>query len=338
MTGWHSTVTLALIGLLAQGSIQSPSANLATVEGVVVKLGTREPLSGARVQLERERDEIRVDQSPDQLGGAPPLPESHFAATTGPDGRFAIEHVPPGSYRLYAFQSGGYVPAEYGQHSPRGRGTIFDLVAGQKMTDVQLALTPTGSISGRVYDRDGEPAGRAIVQALRPYYRDGTRALTIVQSVLTNDRGQYRLFWLPPGRYYVTAKSGQEQIAPPTATGFGAIGSGVRITEPARSVTFEQASSPLVRNRTLATGEVIEEIHVPVYYPGTTDPVTAAGIDLRLGGNADGMDISVSAGSVRTHHIRGFVTNGATGQPLARASVLAVPRTFDPSLVVPSDR
>ena len=94
-----------------------------------------------------------------------------------------IENIPPGEYRLYATRTGGYVPGEYGQRTPTGRGISFELGAGEKKTDIQLSLTPTGSISGRVYDRDGEPAGRATVQALRPYYRDGRRALTIVQSV-----------------------------------------------------------------------------------------------------------------------------------------------------------
>ena len=64
----------------------------------------------------------------------------------------------------------------------------------------QLAMSPTGSISGRVYDRDGEPLGNAQVMAMRPDYKNGRRTLTIVQMVATVDRGEYRFFWLaPPG-------------------------------------------------------------------------------------------------------------------------------------------
>jgi hypothetical protein len=87
----------------------------------------------------------------------------------------------------------------------------------------------------------------------------------------------------------------------------------------------------------LPTGEVVEETQVPVYYPGTTEATTAARIDLRSGGNADGIDIPIAAGPVRTRHVRGFVTNQMTGQPLALAQVLAVPRTSYPSVVVPND-
>jgi carboxypeptidase family protein len=319
------------IALLALLGTQQPSTAPATIEGVVVKTGTREPLAGAKIQLDRERGDLsrREEDQPPPVPGAPPPPppEFHFGATTRLDGKFVIENVPPGEYRLYATHPGGYVPGEYGQRTPTGRGVILELAGGEKKTDIQLSLTPTGSISGRVYDRDGEPAGRATVQALRPYYRDGRRALTIVQSVATNDRGEYRLFWLPPGRYYVTAKSGDEQNSRQ-----------VRITEPARFVTFEQASSPLVRSRTLPTGEVVEETQVAVYYPGTTEVTGAAPIDLRSGGNADGIDIPVAAGPVRTWHIRGFVTDPLKGQPVVEAQILAIPRTSDPAFFIPNDR
>jgi hypothetical protein len=319
---------IALLALLAWPGAQPASTGPAAIAGVVIKTGTREPLAGARIQLDRERGRPGAgeENEPPPAPGAQP-PEFHFTATTGADGRFAIENIPPGEYRLYATRTGGYVPGEYGQRSPTGRGIGLGLRPGEKKTDIQLSLTPTGSISGRIYDRDGEPAGRTTVQALRPYYRDGNRALTIVQSVVANDRGEYRLFWLPPGRYYVTAKPGGEQD-----------GRQVRITDPARFVTFEQASAPHVRSRTLATGEVIEETQLAVYYPGATEVSGATPIDLRSGGSADGIDIAVGAGSVRTRHIRGVVTEPAIGQPVVQAQVMAVPRTSDPSLVIPSDQ
>ena len=83
---------------------------------------------------------------------------------------------------------------------------------------------------------------------------------------------------------------------------------------------------------------MIEETQVAVYYPGTTEVNGAAPIDLRSGGSADGIDIPVAAGPVRTRHIRGVVTEPANGQPVAQAQVLAVPRTSDPSFVIPNDQ
>ena len=66
-------------------------------------------------------------------------------------------------------------------------------------------MTLTGSISGRVTDAGGEPIAHAFVMALQPWYQKGQRRLAFVQAVQTNDLGEYRLFWLPPGRYFIAA-------------------------------------------------------------------------------------------------------------------------------------
>lgn len=297
-----------LIALLAQiPAAAQPSQGSATVEGVVVQSGTGQPVSRASVQLFRW-------MPPGPRGGPPTSERSEpdlndlrsYSATTASDGRFSFDNIKPGEYRLLAMRS-GWVPAEFGQRSPTSVGISFELSAGQRMQGVQLALTPTGSISGRVFDRDG-PVGKLQVQALRPIYRDGRRTLTIVQSVQTNDRGEYRLFWLPPGQYFVTAKPISE----------GTTGA-VYISEPTRIGTFEQASSPIITTRTLPSGEVVEESQLPVYYPGTTDVNGAAHVDLRAGASADGMDIGITAGPVRTRHLRGIAL--ANGQPAAVAGI-----------------
>jgi hypothetical protein len=317
-------VLFALLTPAPAASQQSQGS--ATVEGAVVQLGTGQPLAGARVQLFRAYPVGPRGGPPLPDAGPPPDLEEHTprSVTTAQDGRFLFENIKPGEYRLVAARSGGYVPAEFGQRSPTGVGISFELAAGQKMQGIQLALTPTGSISGRVYDQDG-PIGKLQVQALRPIYRDGKRTLTIVQSVQTNDRGEYRLFWLPPGQYYVTAKP----------FGEGVLGA-VYISEPTRLGTFEQASGPILTTRTLPNGEVVEETQLPVYYPGTTDATSAARVDLRAGASADGLDIAITTGPVRTRHLRGVAL--ANGQPAALAGIKAIPRASDPSLIIATGR
>ena len=172
-------------------------------------------MSGARVQLFRAHPVGPPgDARPEGRGAPPPDIDDlkPYAAVTSQDGRFSFENVKPGEYRLVALKSGGFVPGEFGQRSSTGTGISFELSPGQQMRGVQLFLTPTGSISGRVYDREG-PLGKLQVQALRPIYREGQRTLTIVQSVLTDDRGEYRLFWLPPGPYYVRARPFNDRAA-----------------------------------------------------------------------------------------------------------------------------
>ena len=192
-------LVMALIALLTRVALPTPQAP-ASIEGLVIKLGTGEPFPNAGVQLNLEV--APSDDRPDIL----PRQDFHRSVKSDRNGRFIFENVAPGNYRLIATYEGGYVPAEYGQRSPTGQGTSFEIAAGQKMTGVQLAMSPTGSISGRVYDRNGEPLGNGQVMAMRQVYKNGRRALTIVQIVATDDRGEYRLFWLAPGRYYVSAK------------------------------------------------------------------------------------------------------------------------------------
>jgi hypothetical protein len=284
-------------------------------------LGSGDAIAGAAVQLKRE------GQAPDS---------ENPKAVTGADGKFTLSDVPPGRYRLYATRSGGpYVPVEYGQRTPTGEGIAFDLAAAQKMTGVQLAMSATSSISGRIYDEDGEPLGKAQVQALRSVYRDGRRVMTIVQSVETNDRGEYRLFWLAPGRYFVSAKPDIPQMPSDFARPESASMSIVHISDAERFGAYQQASTPIVTKRRLRTGEIIEETSVPVLFPGTLDAATARPIDLAPATNTGGVDFSVGAGRIATHHIRGRVFNADDGQPLPDVIIQAAPRGTEPLISIP---
>src|SRR5262245_33948323 len=225
---------MVLIGLVSRIGL-APQQPRASIEGVVVKLGTGEPLANANVQLNLE------DSQPgERLGGRPrPREDFHRTAKSDRTGRFIFENVTPGTYRLIATYEGGYVPAEFGQRSPTEQGASFDIAAGQKMTGVQLAMSPTGAVSGRVYGINGEPLGKAQVMAMRQVYKDGRRTLTIVQMVATDDRGEYRLFWLAPGRYYVSARPDITELAMNLGQPNSYNAPAVRITPPMRFGTFE---------------------------------------------------------------------------------------------------
>src|SRR6185295_12880415 len=78
--------------------------------------------------------------------------------------------------------------------------------AGSTIDNIRLVLTATGTISGRVFDNSGEPLANVPVQALKYSYEDGQRTLTQVKIDQTNDLGEFRLFWLPPGQYTISAQ------------------------------------------------------------------------------------------------------------------------------------
>jgi hypothetical protein len=189
-------------------------------------------------------------------------------------------------------------------------------------------MTQTGSISGRIFDRDGEPASSISVQALRLTYSTfgGSSfvrpSLTIAQSAQSNDLGEYRLFWLPPGRYYVTARLG---------------GASSLVNSPADRISNAvYASSPILTQRT-ENGELIEESNRSVYYPGSTDAAAASPIDLGFNSNVSGIDLILAA-PVPTRHVRGFAVNSVTGRVAADALVVVAPRNVTHDMAVSAGR
>jgi protocatechuate 3,4-dioxygenase beta subunit len=186
-----------------------------------------------------------------------------------------------------------------------------------------MEMAPTGTLAGRVLDADGEPMSQVLVMALQEQYVEGRRVLKLMQAIPTDDRGDYRFFSTPPGRYYLAARVSDFR--------FEARGSQVLAGRMAGS---ELASEPYVIRTNLPNGEVLEETYRLVYFDGALNPETAKFIDLLPGANLAGMNISVGIGKTAVHHIRGLLINNTTGQPAAGRRVLAVPREPSPNLLV----
>jgi hypothetical protein len=56
-------------------------------------------------------------------------------------------------------------------------------------------------------DEEGEPAVNATVQAFRQQYVNGKKQLAFASQANTNDLGEYRVFGLKPGRYWIAANA-----------------------------------------------------------------------------------------------------------------------------------
>ena len=327
-----------LIALAGARQAQPPRAP-SSIEGVVLKHGTTEPLANAVVQLNLEISDDRSQQvERDSLPDIAPENLFHRKVLTDSNGRFLFEDVTPGAYRLIStYEAGGYVPTEYGQRYPTGEGIPFEIVAGQKMAGIQLAMSPTGAISGRVYDRDGEPVGKAQVLALRPIYKNGHRSLTIVQSVVSDDRGDYRLYWLAPGLYFVAAKPDAAEFPMNMGMANSVNTPMLHIAPPTRFGTYELGMSPVVHKRKLKNGDIVEEMYVPVYFPGTVDMSAATAVSVTGGATASGINISTGVGLIAPKHIRGRVLDPA-GRPVSGAAISAMPRASDPYFAIPHAR
>ena len=316
-----------------------PVVATASIEGTVFRLGTNEPLSGADVELTRVEGTAAAPMTPQATqyvstmlqGGGPggPLPPPVIAAEvkyakTGSDGKFAFKDLKEGKYRLVTVRVGGaFYPTEYGQHDPRQRGLNFPLREGEAIRGLKIEMMQTGAIAGRILDEDGEPMGHMIVMALEEQYREGDRILNMMQSVATDENGNYRLYWLAPGSYYVAAVFEDQQrrtINPDPIP-------------PGRRGPSDRATSPVVLSSYTANGDLIEETYAVVYNGSVTDPDKTRAVDVRAGLTTGGIDISMGAGKARARHIRGVVINGVTGQAGA-ASVVAVSKKVMPNAVV----
>jgi hypothetical protein len=89
-----------------------------------------------------------------------------------------------------------------GQRYPGGASSTLVLTPGQRAMGLRIAMTRAGVISGHITDR-GQPIGQADVLAMKAIYTEGQLSLTPVLSIRADDLGEYHLFWIPPGRYYV---------------------------------------------------------------------------------------------------------------------------------------
>ncbi len=91
--------------------------------------------------------------------------------------------------------------------------------------NIDVALTPGGVIVGRLVDEFGEPVSDATTSAQRLEFSGGVRR-PVMSGPLTssNDIGEFRLFGLQPGAYYVSASprpSSNPFDAPVDRIGYG---------------------------------------------------------------------------------------------------------------------
>jgi hypothetical protein len=230
----------------------------------VVKAGTGEPLRKALIVL-RKTD----------------ARDSSYSASTGDDGRFVIPYVEPGRYRLSA-ERNGYLRANYGQRRPNEAGAVLTLTPGERRGNIVLNLVPFAVISGRVFDEDGEPLAHVRMQALRRNLESGRRQLVTSAAATTDDRGEYRIFGLPPGKFFVQA-----------------------VPSPGPGSALRQGD---------------EDSYVPFFYPGVTDSVQAAPLEVRAGGDLHGVDFRLAR--MRTVRVRGRIIGSSGGPRVDRGLVV----------------
>jgi protocatechuate 3,4-dioxygenase beta subunit len=289
-----------------QNAQQLPAAK-ATIEGTVSRADSGQPLKGARVTLQAS---ARA-QSPllAGLAGAEAraladtralasLAAAVATVTTDANGRFTFTGVDPGQYQISA-ERDGFVRSQYGQRTPTGNGIVVPVSANQHLM-IDLKMLQASVVSGRIINADGEPAAQATVQAYSYQYSNGQRTLAEVKNVQTNDLGEYRLFWLAPGEYFVSVTNNSVDDASPVGVADVGQGRGGRSGAGAiRLLTaIADRGGPIVQ---AFTGNTTP----PVFYPGTIDPDGAIPITVPASVEVRGMDFQLRP--MRTATVSGRV-------------------------------
>jgi hypothetical protein len=125
-------------------------------------------------------------------------------AYTDAGGWFELKTLPAGHYTVTAFKP-SYVSAAYGQPRPLELGKAIEVLEGQTVDRIDIGLVRAGVISGKITDEFGEPLADTQVMAMRYQFVQGTRRLMPAGGRMTNDIGEFRVFGLAPGHYYLAA-------------------------------------------------------------------------------------------------------------------------------------
>lgn len=269
----------AVPGQVAPARDRKPGENdrgTSTIRGQVVAADTGTPLRRA------------VVRAFSQGGG-------NGMGQTDAEGRYEIANLPAGRYFVSA-QRTGYVNLQLGQRAPNQPGTPLEIADGQTLDKVNFALPRGGAISGRIVDELGEPLASVQVSVHRYAFTGGARRLIFSGSDGGNDRtddlGQFRLFGLPPGDYFISATLRTMEFTP-------------------MNVTSTSGGS---------------DGYASTYYPGATTLAEARPVTVRAG--QDVTNVSFALVAARVARISGRITTSA-GEPFAGGMVMVAPRNND---------
>jgi hypothetical protein len=274
---------------------QNASANAVSIIGKVLRSETSEPVAGVEIGVVKMPDMktisagvqyremisrgLTFEEATQVAGQGSPMPPGSLSATTDESGSFVLSNLPPGNYGVVAQRSGYYVSSRIG--FPLTVAIAIATVQSGQTERVQLRLAPSAAIGGKVTDRNGKPVADAQLELYGSVSRE--IGLPTLRSVTTgsvgpkrsNDRGEYRLYEIPPGDYYLVAIPARVPI-----------------------------SAPLFPTNNASSSA---QVSVATYYPNDVDTTNAILIHLKGGEDLSGVDIRLAES--RTGRVTGKVLN-----------------------------
>ncbi len=202
-------------------------------------------------------------------------------AVTDDQGRFEFTGLPAGGYLITASRL-GWVTTYYGSPRPGRPPGVRVVVADDGKATIDVLIVPGSVIAGRIIDENGQPMARQFPLLLEQRLVGDRQMLARMRLPYgvgyfersSNDLGEFRLFGLPPGTYYLVVSPG--------------ITSGARLTtqDEVRWVLQPPGQSA---GQMPPPGVVVG--YAPVYFPGTADPAAAQPIVVGPGEVRDGLTI-----------------------------------------------
>jgi hypothetical protein len=214
----HILVVLVLLTALFRVNAQ-PAVDKASISGKVTIGG--KGVSGLVVGLANETPSSSI-----HITG--------LEAVTDEEGNYRIKSVPPGTYKVLVA-----APA-YVQSQGPNRVVVAKNEAAE---NIDVALVRGGVITGKVIDGDGRPV---LEEQVSFSLTTTSRALPYMRTIRTDDRGVYRAFGLPAGRYLVYA--GKD-----STSSFGRANAGYQRTYHPSAVNATDATAIQVNEGTEAT-------------------------------------------------------------------------------------
>ena len=222
-----------------------------------------------------------------------------------------------GRYLIQASKA-GYLTTDFGAKRAERPGTPVVLKDGERLSGLTMRLTRGGVISGTIFDQNGRPLPDAAVTVLKySWSAFGERTLGQFNrggSGVTDDRGMYRAWGLPPGEYVVRATI-QLTSAPPGALNVAADFRPISAEEMRRVLSSTGRGSG-AGSRDASDAPTMPSArpvtYAPVYFRSAVDLDAATTITLGPGEERSGLDFHVQP--VPTATISGTVT-GPAGTP-----------------------
>ncbi|QOY88104.1 carboxypeptidase regulatory-like domain-containing protein [Paludibaculum fermentans] len=230
--------------ILATGTAAAQPERSSSIAGQVVNATTGAPVNRASV-------EIILEGRSDVRGMAP----------TSADGSFLLRALPAGRY-LINVSKPGYSDMGYGARYPGAPGQVITLGPNENKSGLMVRLSRLGSISGTILGTSGMIARGSYVSVFRREFPRGRLGWIQAGGATIDDRGQYHIGNLRPGRYIVAAY---------------------------------QVNMPVIRMGTPRSPQETEQKAVPAltYYPSTVIQQEAVPLDIGSGEARRDIDIPI---------------------------------------------